>query len=75
MFTENIINKQCYDVYSNIMKSEVEDRRWWSNKVCKYHLTLMTFKTGMAVPSNPSGQQVRAVDDSTRVAVGVVRLH
>ena len=72
---EDIINNPCYDMYCNIMKSEVEERRWWSNKVCKYQLTSINFKTRMAVPDHPSGQQVRAVDDTTRLAAGVVRLH
>ena len=35
----------------------------------------MAFKTGMAAPGHPSGQQVRAVDDTTRLIAGVVRLH
>ena len=41
-----IVNKPCYQMYSNIMKSEIEERRWWSNKVSKYQLTLMTLKNG-----------------------------
>ena len=71
MVTEDIIN----NMYSNIMKSAMEERKWWSNKVCKYQLISMTFKTGMAMPGHLSGQQVRAVDDTTCWAAGVVRLH
>ena len=72
---EDNINNPCYDMYCNIMKSEVEERRWWSNKVCKYQLISMIFKTGMAVPRHRSGEQVQVVDHTARVAAGVVRLH
>ncbi|KAI0240196.1 hypothetical protein LSAT2_009115 [Lamellibrachia satsuma] len=32
----------------------------------------MAFKTGMTAPGHPSGQQVRAVDDTTRLVAGVL---